>query len=107
MTSATQHTPERAPESAPESAIPRAFWPRQKWLLLRRLAPSRSWGPLGGWAGVLFLKTLEMEHRTREARICRGGDGPPPLRPAPWEPWDWLYLSGALALLALLARGTP
>ena len=76
-------------------------------LLLRRLAPSRSWGPLGGWAGVLFLKTLEMEHRTREARICRGGDGPPPLRPAPWEPWDWLYLSGALALLALLARGTP
>ena len=76
-------------------------------LLLRRLTPSRSWGPLGGWAGVLFLKTLEMEHRTREARICRGGDGPPPLRPAPWEPWDWLYLSGALALLALLARGTP
>ena len=58
MTSATQHTPERAPESAPESAIPRAFWPRQKWLLLRRLAQALVLLAFlsGPWFGVWVLK---------------------------------------------------
>ena len=58
MTSATQHTPERAPESAPESAIPRAFWPRQKWLLLRRLAQALVLLAVlsGPWFGVWVLQ---------------------------------------------------
>ena len=58
MTSATQHTPERAPESAPESAIPRAFWPRQKWLLLRRLAQALVLLAFlsGPWFGVWVFK---------------------------------------------------
>ena len=58
MTSATQHTPERALESVPESAIPRAFWPRQKWLLLRRLAQALVLLAFlsGPWFGVWVLK---------------------------------------------------
>ena len=58
MTSATQHTPERAPESAPESTIPRAFWPRQKWLLLRRLAQALVLLAFlsGPWFGVWVFK---------------------------------------------------
>ena len=62
MTSATQHTPKRAPESVPESApestIPRAFWPRQKWLLLRRLAQALVLLAFlsGPWFGVWVLK---------------------------------------------------
>ena len=58
MTSATQHTPERAPESAPESTSPRAFWPRQKWLLLRRLAQALVLLAFlsGPWFGVWVLK---------------------------------------------------
>ena len=54
MTSATQHTPERAPEST----IARAFWPRQKWLLLRRLAQALVLLAFlsGPWFGVWVLK---------------------------------------------------
>ena len=78
-------------------------------LSLRRLAPSLSWRPLGGWVGVLFLRTLEMERRTQEALICRGFTGtPPPLPRRPLEAEDWLYLACAFALLAVLALGrTP
>ena len=54
MTSATQHTPERAPEST----IARAFWARQKWLLLRRLAQALVLLAFlsGPWFGVWVLK---------------------------------------------------